>query len=146
MHIRDYRPEDDPALMILERLSPRGCRAVVHYRQRFIDRAALSPSITYWSLKTMAGDGCVAAGLKQTHVGGRAVRLAMSSTRARIRPGDGGRGVGAGHRPRRLAAGAQPMASTGMSSPRAWPRCTCSPCGYQQLRRLIMLTFNRFRR
>jgi len=77
MEIRLYRPDDDPALMTLERLSPRGLpEPFVHYRQRFIDRAALFSDHVLLVAEN-AGEviGCVAAGLKRTHIGGEPVSL-----------------------------------------------------------------------
>ncbi len=77
MRIREYRPDDNPALMALERLSPRGLpEPFVHYRRRFIDRAALFAE-HHLLVAEEGGEliGCVAAGLKQTYVGGQAVRL-----------------------------------------------------------------------
>lgn len=78
MRIRYYHPADDPALMGLERLSPRGLpEPFVHYRRRFIDRAALF-SDHQLLVADLDGEvvGCVAIAVKRTHVGGRAVSLA----------------------------------------------------------------------
>jgi ribosomal protein S18 acetylase RimI-like enzyme len=77
MRIRYYHPADDPALMHLERLSPRGLpEPFIHYRRRFIDRAALFPD---HQLLVADDDGyvigCVAAAVKRTHIGGRAVSV-----------------------------------------------------------------------
>ncbi len=77
MIIRYYHPEDDPALMYLERLSPRGLpEPFVHFRRRFIDRAAL---FTDHQLLVAEHEGqvvgCVAIAVKRTHIGGRAVSL-----------------------------------------------------------------------
>ncbi len=42
MIIRPYMPEDDDALLHLERLSSRGFpKPFVHFRRRFMDRAEL---------------------------------------------------------------------------------------------------------
>jgi ribosomal protein S18 acetylase RimI-like enzyme len=78
MHIRYYHPQDDPALMALERLSPRGLpEPFVHYRQRFIDRAALfSDHQLLIAEHEQRVIGCVAIAVKRTHVGGRPVSLA----------------------------------------------------------------------
>jgi ribosomal protein S18 acetylase RimI-like enzyme len=77
MQIRYYHPEDDPALMGLERLSPRGLpEPFVHYRRRFIDRAAL---FTDHQMLVAEHDGrvvgCTAIAVKRTQVGGRPVSL-----------------------------------------------------------------------
>ncbi len=77
MYIRYYHPEDDPALMALERLSPRGLpEPFVHYRRRFIDRAALFPDhqmvIAEENRQVV---GCAAVCVKRTHVGARPVSL-----------------------------------------------------------------------
>lgn len=77
MHIRYYRPEDDAALMALERLCPRGLpEPFIHYRRRFIDRAAL---FTDHQLFVAEDDGHIvgvgAVSVKRTHVGGRPVSL-----------------------------------------------------------------------
>jgi ribosomal protein S18 acetylase RimI-like enzyme len=77
MHIRYYKPEDDPALMRLERLCPRGLpEPFVHYRRRFIDRAAL-----FSDHQLLVAEhegvivGTVAIAVKRTHVGNRPVSL-----------------------------------------------------------------------
>ena len=77
MHIRYYHPEDDPALMALERLSPRGLpEPFVHYRRRFIDRAALfSDHQMLVAEEEKKVVGCVAVCVKRTQVGGRPVSL-----------------------------------------------------------------------
>jgi ribosomal protein S18 acetylase RimI-like enzyme len=78
MHIRNYHPEDDPALMALERLSPRGLpEPFVHYRRRFIDRAALfSDHQLLVAEHERQVVGCVAIAVKRTHIGGRSVSVA----------------------------------------------------------------------
>jgi ribosomal protein S18 acetylase RimI-like enzyme len=77
MHIRTYRPDDDPALMALERLCPRGLpEPFIHYRRRFVDRAALFAD---YELFVAENDGNIigtgAVGLKRTHIGGQPVSL-----------------------------------------------------------------------
>lgn len=77
MHIRYYHPDDDPALMQLERLSPRGLpEPFVHFRRRFIDRAALFADhqmlVAEHECRIV---GCVAIAVKRTHIGGRPVSL-----------------------------------------------------------------------
>lgn len=78
MHIRYYRPEDDPALMRLERLCPRGLpEPFVHYRRRFIDRAALfSDHQLLVAEHERAVVGVAALGIKRTHIGDDPVSLA----------------------------------------------------------------------
>lgn len=77
MIIRTYQSEDDPALMALERLCPRGLpEPFVHYRRRFVDRAALFAD--YEVLVVEHGDQIVGTGavcLKDTYIGGEAVRV-----------------------------------------------------------------------
>ncbi len=77
MHIRYYHPQDDPALMVLERLSPRGLpEPFVHYRRRFIDRAALfSDHQLLVAEHEHQVVGCVALAVKRTHIGGRPVSV-----------------------------------------------------------------------
>lgn len=77
MHIRFYRPEDDPVLMDLERQSPRGLpEPFVHYRRRFIDRAALFPD---HRLLVAEHDGAIAGTaaviVKRTRIGGEPLSL-----------------------------------------------------------------------
>ncbi|MBN1965395.1 MAG: GNAT family N-acetyltransferase [Anaerolineae bacterium] len=77
MHIRPYYPNDDPALMELERLSPRGLpEPFVHYRRRFIDRAAIFAD---HEMLVAENDGTVIGGVglcvKHTHIGGQPVTL-----------------------------------------------------------------------
>jgi ribosomal protein S18 acetylase RimI-like enzyme len=77
MRIRHYHPADDPALMQLERLSPRGLpEPFVHFRRRFIDRAALFTDHQLL-VADLAGEvvGCVAIAVKRTHIGGRPVSV-----------------------------------------------------------------------
>lgn len=77
MQIRYYHPEDDPALMMLERLSPRGLpEPFVHYRRRFIDRAALF-SDHQMLVAEHEGQviGCTAIAVKRTHIGGKPVSV-----------------------------------------------------------------------
>jgi ribosomal protein S18 acetylase RimI-like enzyme len=78
MHIRYYHPQDDPALMRLERLSPRGLpEPFVHYRRRFIDRAALfSDHQILVAEHERHVVGCAALSVKRTHIGGRPVSVA----------------------------------------------------------------------
>lgn len=77
MEIRLYQPADDPALMMLERLSPRGLpQPFVHYRRRFVDRAALfADHVVLVAENDGQVIGCVAAGLKRTHIGSEPVSL-----------------------------------------------------------------------
>ncbi|NLX11967.1 MAG: GNAT family N-acetyltransferase [Chloroflexi bacterium] len=77
MHIRYYHPEDDAALMALERRCPRGLpEPFVHYRRRFIDRAAI---FSDHQLLVAEDDGqivgTVAMCVKRTQIGGRPVSL-----------------------------------------------------------------------
>ncbi len=145
MRIRDYRPDDDPALMILERLSPRGLpEPFVHYRRRFIDRAAL---FAEHHLLVAEDDGevigCVAVGLKQTHVGGRAVRLGYVFD-ARTHPAWRRRGVAsalvAALDDSLRARGADGLYGHIVASNVASLHLFAK-CGYQRLRQLILLTF-----
>lgn len=77
MHIRYYHPDDDPALMALERLCPRGLpEPFVHYRRRFIDRAALFSDhqllVAEFEHRVV---GVAAVCVKRTHIGERPVSL-----------------------------------------------------------------------
>jgi len=145
MHIRDYRPDDDPALMVLERLSPRGLpEPFVHYRRRFIDRAALFAE-HHLLVAEDGGEviGCVAAGLKQTHVGGEPVRLGYVFD-ARTHPAWRRQGVASA-----LVAALDEflwergadgvyghIVASNVASLHLFAKC-----GYQRLRQLILLTF-----
>jgi ribosomal protein S18 acetylase RimI-like enzyme len=96
MHIRYYHPDDDPALMVLERLCPRGLpEPFVHYRRRFIDRATIFGDhellIAEDDHKTIVG--CVAVTVKRTHVGGYPVSLGYVFD-ARTHPAARRQGVG----------------------------------------------------
>lgn len=77
MVIRFYRPEDDPALMILERRCPRGLpEPFVHYRRRFIDRAALFPDhqlLVAEQAGAIVGAGAVS--VRRTQIGGQPATL-----------------------------------------------------------------------
>lgn len=95
MRIRYYHPEDDPELMELERLSPRGLpEPFVHYRRRFIDRAAIFAD---HQLLVAEHDGavigCIAISVKRTQVGGRPVSLGYAFD-ARTHPDFRRHGVG----------------------------------------------------
>ena len=78
MRTRWYTEADDPALMHLERQCPRGEPSpFVHYRKRFIDRAAIFNQycllLVEEASEVMA---CAAAVIKDTRVRGQPVRLA----------------------------------------------------------------------
>src|SRR5215472_8604456 len=77
MRIRPYRPADDAALMAIEYRSPRGASdPFVHYRRRFIDRAALFADCQLFVLEL--GErvaGCVGIALKFTQVSREPVTL-----------------------------------------------------------------------
>jgi len=77
MRIRNYHPDDDSALMALERLCPRGLpEPFVHYRRRFIDRAALfSDHQLLVAEEQGALIGGIGLGVKRTHIGGEPVSL-----------------------------------------------------------------------
>ncbi len=77
MLIRYYLPEDDPALMHLERLSPRGLpEPFVHFRRRFIDRAALFADHQMLVAEEKGRVvGCAALAVKRTHVGNAPVSV-----------------------------------------------------------------------
>ncbi|MBN1679672.1 MAG: GNAT family N-acetyltransferase [Anaerolineae bacterium] len=77
MHIRYYHPDDDSALMVLERLCPRGLpEPFVHYRRRFIDRAALFSDhqlLVVEEDNQIIGTGAVC--IKRTQIGDEPVSL-----------------------------------------------------------------------
>lgn len=78
--IRHYRPDDDPYLMELERLSPRGePNAFVHFRERFVDRALLFEN-PYLFIAEKNGHpvGVTSIAIKETQIGSEWVRLAYS--------------------------------------------------------------------
>lgn len=80
MDIRWYQPQDEPYLMELERLCPRGePRPFVHFRRRFVDRASLyDQSYTFVAEKDGLPVGVTTVVLKDTVIGGDSVRLAYS--------------------------------------------------------------------
>jgi ribosomal protein S18 acetylase RimI-like enzyme len=78
MRTRWYTEDDDPALMLLERQCPRGDPSpFVHYRRRFVDRAAIFREYCLLLVEE-AGEiiACAAAALKDTHIKNQPVRLA----------------------------------------------------------------------
>lgn len=77
MKIRRYTEADDPALMQLERLCPRGApEPFVHYRRRFVDRAVLFRE-HFLVLIEAEGEivAVVATAVKDTNVRGQRLRL-----------------------------------------------------------------------
>lgn len=78
--VRHYRPDDDPYLMELERLSPRGePRPFVHFRHRFIDRAMMQANpYLFIAEKDGRPVGVTSIAIKDTQIGGELVRLAYS--------------------------------------------------------------------
>ncbi len=145
MHIRYYHPEDDPALMALERLSPRGLPdPFVHYRRRFIDRAALFPD-HQMLIAEHDGQivGCIAIAVKRTQVGGQPVSLGYVfdlRTHPRVRR----RGIGTALVEavdeylvgRRVDGVYALIVSTNIPSLRLFGKL-----GYARLRQLIMLSY-----
>lgn len=77
MIIRPYIEADDPALMALERQCPRGePNSFVHYRRRFVDRAALFSDFYLLLIESQNDIVAVAsAGIKESQVRGQALRL-----------------------------------------------------------------------
>jgi GNAT superfamily N-acetyltransferase len=95
MEIRLYQPEDDPALLALERQSPRGFpHPFVHFRYRFIERAQLYPQ-HHTVVATVGGEvaGVSSIVIKQTYVGGEACLLAYSFD-SRVHPRFRQQGIG----------------------------------------------------
>lgn len=78
MRTRWYTEADDPALMHLERQCPRGePTPFVHYRKRFIDRAAIFSQYCLLLVEQASEViACAAAVIKDTRIGGRPVRVA----------------------------------------------------------------------
>jgi ribosomal protein S18 acetylase RimI-like enzyme len=148
MHIRSYHPQDDPALMMLERLSPRGLpEPFVHYRRRFIDRAALFPDHQLLVAEHERHVvGCVAVAVKRTHVGGRPVSLGYIFD-VRTHPELRRRGLGSAlieatdkYLIEREADGVYGHIETGnVASMRLFEKM-----GYERLRQLLMLFFYPF--
>jgi ribosomal protein S18 acetylase RimI-like enzyme len=95
MHIRYYHPDDDAPLMELERRCPRGLpQPFIHYRRRFIDRAAI---FSDFELLVAEHDrtviGTVAVCVKRTRVGDRPVSMGYIFD-ARTDPAFRRRGIG----------------------------------------------------
>src|SRR5688572_11139990 len=80
MHIRWYEPDDDPYLMELERLSPRGePRPFVHFRRRFIDRADIYENrYLFVAEEDNRPIGVTSITIKDTWIGGEPMRVAYS--------------------------------------------------------------------
>lgn len=80
MTIRGYRSQDDPFLMELERLSPRGePHPFVHFRRRFIDRAMLFENpYLFIAEKDGVPIGVTSIAIKNTQIGGEYVRICYS--------------------------------------------------------------------
>lgn len=78
--VRHYREDDAPYLMELERLSPRGePRPFVHFRRNFIDRAmTFQEPYLFIAEKDRRPVGVTSIALKDTMIGGEAVRVAYS--------------------------------------------------------------------
>jgi ribosomal protein S18 acetylase RimI-like enzyme len=146
MHIRYYHPEDDPALMALERLSPRGLpEPFVHYRRRFIDRAALfSDHLLLVAEHEHQVIGCVAIAVKRTHIGGRPVSVGYVFD-VRTHPKMRRRGIGTAlleavedYLIKRGVDGAYGHIETGnVASLRLFEKL-----GYNRVRQLLMLFFH----
>lgn len=96
MHIRYYQPDDDAPLMELERRCPRGLpQPFIHYRRRFIDRAAIFPDVELLVAEhERAVIGTVAVCVKRTGIGGRPVSLGYIFD-VRTDPAFRRRGIGA---------------------------------------------------
>jgi ribosomal protein S18 acetylase RimI-like enzyme len=95
MDIRRYHPDDDPALMALERLCPRGVpEPFVHYRRRFIDRAAIFPDHELLIAEDQDNVvGTIALCVKQTTIRGNPVALGYVFD-ARVNPAVRRQGIG----------------------------------------------------
>lgn len=78
MRTRWYTEADDPALMRLEQQCPRGePTPFVHYRRRFVDRAAIFREHALLLVEDESGIiACAAAAIKDTHVKQQPLRLA----------------------------------------------------------------------
>lgn len=78
--IRAYQPEDDPYLMELERLSPRGePRPFYHFRRRFIDRAMLyARPYLFVAEKDGRPVGVTSVAIKDTQINGERVTACYS--------------------------------------------------------------------
>ncbi|RPI96731.1 MAG: GNAT family N-acetyltransferase, partial [Chloroflexi bacterium] len=148
MHIRYYHPQDEPALMRLERLSPRGLpEPFVHFRRRFVDRAALfSDHQLLVAEHERQIIGCVAVAVKRTQVGGRPLSLGYIFD-IRTEPAMRRRGVGSAlldavenYLIGREVDGAYGHIEAGnVASLRLFDKW-----GYVRLRQLIMLFFQPF--
>ncbi|GAB4415707.1 MAG: hypothetical protein Kow00106_11180 [Anaerolineae bacterium] len=145
MEIRLYHPDDDPALMALERLSPRGLpEPFVHYRRRFIDRAALfADHVLLVAENDGEVIGCVAAGLKRTHIGGEPVSVGYVFD-VRTHPAQRRQGVGTALvatmddylRELGLDGVYGHIVASNLPSLRLFAKL-----GYERLRQLILLTY-----
>jgi ribosomal protein S18 acetylase RimI-like enzyme len=94
MIVRWYQPEDEPYLMEIERLSPRGePRPFVHFRRRFVDRAFLyeDPHV-FIAEEDGRPIGMTSIAIKRTRIGDENVRVAYSFD-TRVHPAYRRRGV-----------------------------------------------------
>lgn len=148
MFIRYYHPEDDPALMELERLCPRGLQEpFVHYRRRFIDRAMIFSDhqlLVAEENSVIIGTGAVC--VKRTQIGGCPVSLGYIFD-IRTHPAVRRRGIGQAlveamedYLLERDIDGAYGhIVASNVGSLRLFEKL-----GYQRLRQLLYLTFQPF--
>lgn len=145
MRIRHYQDDDDPALMALERLCPRGLpEPFVHYRQRFIDRAALfADHELLVAVQDDAIVGVAAVIVKQTCVGGVPVKLGyvfdVRTNPAHRRQGIGYALVGAVDdylRERGVDGAYAHIVSSNVASLKLFAKL-----GYTRLRQVMLLTY-----
>lgn len=78
--VRAYQPQDDPHLMELERLCPRGePRPFVHFRRQFIDRALLYENpYLFIAEKDGQAVGVTSVAIKDTQIGNETIRVSYS--------------------------------------------------------------------
>lgn len=80
LQIRAYQPEDDPYLMELERLCPRGePRPFFHFRRRFIDRAMLyKEPYLFIAEKDGRPVAVTSIAIKDSYINGEKLRICYS--------------------------------------------------------------------
>ncbi len=144
--IRAYKSEDDPYLMELERLCPRGePRPFVHFRRRFADRAMLySEPYLFIAEKDGRPVGVTSIAIKETTLGDEPVRIAYSFD-TRVHPGYRRQGIANAMQEEKLAF----LKSEGVHGLYAYVVSTnfasvsmLEKVGFQKARMILLLTYH----
>jgi len=148
MEIRPYHPDDDAALIAIERQSPRGFpEPFVHFRRRFVERAELYPQY----LTLIAEDGGQIIGMssiivKEAYLGGELVKMAYSFD-SRVLPTHRKKGIGLAMLNEKLRWAKQQGAAGAYSLIVATNQASLhmvEKAGYQKVRMILYLQFQPF--